>query len=246
MAKRRALGFGHRLAHDLAQGVAEGRAHGEGDDENRQHDERRLPEAPRSEAQSGADRSHRLRCVGLTPCGGSAHRRSTRRPRPARARRGGPSRSSGRLDRGAAQTAHPLRRSGLQAPARLIACAAMPVPKAVRPAPIAPPTRPASTHPTTSRFALAPSAVPNTSEPTIADITSFAVLTATSQPTIVSAMASRHLPRSRLTQSHSMAARPGAKGDAGVERDAVGVDEDLGIFEADIRQAATAGSRSGR
>ena len=53
----------------------------------------------------------------------------------------------------------------------------MPAPKAVSPAPIAPPTNPASTHPTTSRLAFAPSTVPNSSELTTADITSFAVFT---------------------------------------------------------------------
>ena len=99
----------------------------------------------------------------------------------------------------------------LQASGRLRAGAGTPAPKAVSPPPIAPPTSPARIHPTTSRLAFAPSTVPNSSELTTADITSFAVFTAASQPIRTSAMASRHLPMSRLAQSHSMIAIPAPK-----------------------------------
>ena len=54
MAKRLALGFGHRLADDLAQGIAERRAHGKGDDQDRQHDEHGLGEPARDEAEPAA------------------------------------------------------------------------------------------------------------------------------------------------------------------------------------------------
>ena len=99
----------------------------------------------------------------------------------------------------------------LQASGRLSAGAGTPAAKAVSPPPIAPPTSPARNPPTTSRLAFAPFTVPNSSELTTADITSFAVFTAASQPIRIKAMASRHLARSRLAQSHSMIAIPAPK-----------------------------------
>ncbi len=58
MAKRLALGFGHRLADDLAQRIAERRAHGKGDDEDRQHDEQGLGETARDEGGACGNRFH--------------------------------------------------------------------------------------------------------------------------------------------------------------------------------------------
>ena len=58
MAKRGALAFRHRLTHDLAQRVAERGSHREGDDEDGEHDEKRLARAPREESQTRRKRSH--------------------------------------------------------------------------------------------------------------------------------------------------------------------------------------------
>ena len=53
----------------------------------------------------------------------------------------------------------------IQASGRLMAMAAMPVPKAVSPAPTAPASKPPASQASISRLALAPSMVPNSREP---------------------------------------------------------------------------------
>ena len=53
LAQFGAFGLRNRLPHELPKRIAEVRPHGKGDDEDRQHDEKSLAEAPHNESKAG-------------------------------------------------------------------------------------------------------------------------------------------------------------------------------------------------